>query len=256
MPRLLLLLIIFCTSAVFARPAQLPDWQVSLGLMQIMVPKYRGGSEYRLYVVPTFNLQYKKWFFANAYQGVGINVIHTKHWRVGSSVRYNFGGNDERSERFPGLDDINDKFLAGAFVNYRYSLFSLGFNTYRALGKLKGSGYYSPNVGMFVPFSHKFFINVGVSARYDDKKYMQGLFGVEPIEAARSGLPVYQTNAGWQNLQFSLTPIWIITPHWSMSGFLSATRYISQAKRSPILDNKLTYFEGVSLMYNFNPVKF
>lgn len=244
-----LLIILNCSSARNLPDAPPPTWKMSAGIMQLTVPRYQGANAYRVLVVPNFNLSYQKWFFINAYKGIGVNVLNTKKWIIGSSVRYNFGGNDERSSRFTGLDDIDDTFLAGAFATYKWSLFSFSLSTYRALGALRGSGYYSPSFGFFLPFSKQFFLRSSLSARFDDASYMQSLFGVDQQESQHSGLKEYDTTSGWQNITFSLIPIWAINKKWSLSGVFSAKRFIGQAAKSPIVDNTTTYFAGVSVMY-------
>lgn len=245
----ILLVFIMSVNTAIANPAALTPWKLSAGIMQLTVPRYQGADAYRVLIVPNFDLKYKKSFFINAYQGIGVNIINTKKWRIGSSLRYNFGGNDERSSRFAGLDDINDTFQAGAYATYRWSLFSFSLNTYRALGALRGSGYYSPSIGLFIPFFKPFFLRTSISARFDDQSYMQNLFGVDRQEAARSGLKEYNTTAGWQNITFSLIPIWAINKKWSLSGVFSVKRFVGQAAKSPIVDNTTTLFAGISVMY-------
>ena len=78
---------------------------------------------------------------------------------------------------------------------------------------------------------------------------MQNLFGVDRQEAARSGLKEYDTTAGWQNITFSLIPIWAINKKWSLSGVFSVKRFVGQAAKSPIVDNTTTLFAGISVMY-------
>lgn len=245
---LLIAFLCLTTKVVSALPN---NWQFSAGLIQLTLPKYQGADQYRVLVVPSFNVKYKKWLFANAYQGLGVNIINNQHFVVGSNIRYNFAGNDERSERFPGLGNINDLVLAGAFFNYKVGLFSAGVSTYRALGSLKGSGYYSSVLGFFLPLNKRFFLRFSLTTRYDDQQYMQGLFGVTADEARRSALPKYNTHAGWQNTSFSVLPIWLLTTHWNVNGVFSAKHFLGQAASSPLIDHSTTYFAGVSVMYNF-----
>ena len=78
---------------------------------------------------------------------------------------------------------------------------------------------------------------------------MQNLFGVDQQEAQHSGLREYDTTGGWQNITFSLVPIWAINQKWSLSGVFSVKRFLDQAAKSPIVDNTTTYFAGISVMY-------
>ncbi len=243
---LIFILILLNGNSLFAS-----DWQNSIGLIQITVPKFQGANSYRWLVVPNVDVKYKKWFFANAYQGVGVNVLNSKRFTLGTSVLYNFGGKDERAEQFPGLKDNNDQILAGAFFSYKLGLLSFSLKTYRALGTLKDSGYYSPSLGLFIPFWHPFLLLTGVSAQFSDRRYLQGIFGVTTSEAAASGLPAYQVHAGWQSISLTVMPIWVITSQWNVSGVFSVKRFLNQAANSPLILHKTTFFSGLALMYKF-----
>jgi outer membrane scaffolding protein for murein synthesis (MipA/OmpV family) len=147
-----------------------------------------------------------------------------------------------------GLKDTNDTYQGGVFAKYRISLFSFGLSMYRAIGSLQGSGYYSPSIGFFLPLSRQFFINFGMSARYDDAQYMRALFGIDTAESEASGLPLYKTHAGWQNVSYTITPIWMFAKNWSLSGIFSAKNFANEPLASPIIEHGTTYFAGISLM--------
>jgi MipA family protein len=252
----ILIYILFITSHACANPMSTNDegspWRYTLGLIQITVPKYQGASEYRWFIVPNFDISYKKRFFFNAYRGLGVNLIQTNKITAGISTRYNFGGLDERSERFSGLHDVNDQFQSGAFINYKLGLLSFGFSAYRAIGVLHGAGFYQPNIGLFLPFSRKYLMRVSISGRFDDKDYMEGIFGVDEDESEKSRLPEYLPQAGWQSISYSIMPIIRLNKNWSFTLIFSAKQFIDQAAKSPLIDNKTTYFSALSLNYRFN----
>ena len=239
-----------CANPMRAQNENSP-WNFTLGILQVTVPKYQGASEYRWFLVPNFDISYKKRFYINAYRGVGVNLIQTKKVTAGISTRYNFGGRDERSSRFPGLDDINDQFQSGAYINYKIGLLNFGLKAYRAIGVLNGAGFYQPSIGLFLPLSRKYYMRFSVSGRFDDKDYMEGLFGVDKEESRKSSLPEYLPRAGWQSINFAIMPIIKVNKNWSFTIILLGKQFIDQAAKSPLIDNKTTYLSVLSLNYRF-----
>lgn len=248
---LLVCLLTVCSS--FGQP-----WQVSTGLFTVIVPQYAGAHHYRIAVYPNFSAKYKHRLFLNPYQGLGINLISNHQLTLGTSLSYNFAGSDQRSKPFNGLTDINDRWLAGGFVKYSHNLFTYSISRYYALGSLAGSGYLSPQLGVFLPLQKNLFINVSLNARYDDQRYMQGLYGVTTNEAKASGLAVYEVSSGWSDISASIMPLFKLTPQWAISVVMSIKRYVGQAEKSPIIHARTTYFGGLGISYRWqaaNPIK-
>ena len=62
-------------------------------------------------VFPFIDIKYKRIFFLNFREGLGMNILHVPNFRTG--VAFNFYGG--RADILKGLQDIDTGFDAGAF---------------------------------------------------------------------------------------------------------------------------------------------
>ena len=61
-----------------------------LGGLGALKPKYKGSNQYEVSGFPFIDIKYKKIFFLNFREGLGINVLHAPNFRVGAT--FNFYG--------------------------------------------------------------------------------------------------------------------------------------------------------------------
>ncbi len=94
-------------------------------------------------------------------------------------------------------------------------------------------------------------ITVSPSLSFGSRKYMQTYFGVTPQQAANSGFAPYTADSGLQAA--ALTVAWkhTFSRNWAMQAAVGTTRLLGNAAKSPIVQNKQSYFGGTGIVYTF-----
>ena len=224
-------------------------WAAMVAVGTGIAPKYPGSNTMIGASAVAFNVAYKNRFFITSSQGVGVNVINTEPFIVGTSVNYSYN-NNFRSKQFSGLDNPKDAFVGSVFANYTVDLFNFGLTAYKTIGQLEGAGYYQANVTRAVPITKRLVVNLNAAAQYDDARYMQSLYGVTASESATSGLPVYNTQSGWDNVSYAITPMYSINKHWILTGSLAGISYVNEVAQSPLIKHKQNYAAMIGVIYN------
>ncbi|MGH8259611.1 MAG: MipA/OmpV family protein, partial [Steroidobacteraceae bacterium] len=65
-----------------------PPWRVILGLSAQVQPLYDGSKPYRVEGGPVIDIRYRNIAFASVGEGVGVNLLHGDHYRLGVAVGY------------------------------------------------------------------------------------------------------------------------------------------------------------------------
>ena len=164
-------------------------------------------------------------------------------------MTYNFN-NSFRGKEFPGLTNSTNAFVSTLFANYTVSLYNFGLATYRTVGQLEGAGFYTATATRAIPLSQRLVINLSVAAQYDDARYMQSLYGVTASESSNSGLSSYNTQSGWDNISYGVTPMYSLNKHWILTGAIAGVSYLNQVSKSPLIAHKQNYAVVVGVIYN------
>ena len=73
-----------------------------------------------------------------------------------------------------------------------------------------------------------------VSSTWADDNYMQTFFGVTPLQSARSGLPVFNAEAGIKDVTVGLNVIYLFDHHWFLMTNTGVKQLLDDAPDSPI----------------------
>jgi outer membrane protein len=265
------LVTILSTAALHAQEARggpsdrVSDWSGTAGLGVFTVPKYLGSDERRIVALPLVSVEYKKRFFlgggaAGAIGGLGAYLVRTPNWSWTASV----GGGDRRPEsRGPALAGMGDHGFgvsASTGVGYRAGIFHTSFDATRGLNSGRGwTGGFHAGVGSRP--SHGWFASLNTGVTLADAKQMQYDFGIDDAQAARRRLLIaagdphlrpgdagpFSPGAGLQSIDVRGNVGYILSPHWTLLGSLSAARLEGDAARSPLVRQRNQYAGGGGL---------
>ena len=87
----------------------------------------------------------------------------------------------------------------------------------------------------FVPVTRPLTLSVGVAATWGSSDYMQTYFGVDAVDAGRSGLAPYSLGDGVRDVRFPLMAIFSLSPRWHLSAGGIIKVLVSDAANSPIV---------------------
>ena len=224
-------------------------WTAIVAVAKGVTPKYPGSDTMIGATGLAASVSYNNRFFLSSGQGLGVNFINTKPWTVGTSVNYSYG-NNWRSKEVSGLTNPKDAFMGSLFANYTISLYNFGVAANKTMGQLEGAGFYTATATRAVPLSQRLVVNLVVAAQYDDARYMQSLYGVTSSESSASGLSSYNTQSGWDNISYGMTPMYSINKHWILTGSVAMINYLDQVAKSPLIKHNQNYAVAVGVIYN------
>ena len=83
-----------------------------------------------------------------------------------------------------------------------------------------------------------FKLKFGVRTTYADDDYMDTYFGVSGSDSARSGLKQYSADGGMKDVGVSVTANYAMTKSWGITGVVSYSKLLNDAKDSPLVDDE------------------
>ena len=236
---------------------------VSLGLGPVISPDYEGSNDYNVSAVPAISLRYgnflevdnnevkitafRQLFNASTDTGGGSNL------RVGPLVSLNFGRGDNGDLR--GMGKVGTSFELGAFVAYTMR----GGSRIRLRARhdvVNGHGGGTASLDYTQPFlrTNSFVLGGIASVTYATGPYMRSFFGVNPVQAAASGYPVYRATSGLKDASAGLNATYRFAPRWSVVADANYERLLGSAADSPIVrlvgsPNQMSY--SAFVVYSF-----
>lgn len=227
------------------------NWESKLGLFAMALPKYQGSSHYKFLVVPDLETKYKKHFFFSVARGLGINIINQKKFKAGVGGKFDFSSGRERSDDFPGLNDIKNYFSVFAFAKYKVFPFNLGANISHGTSRLDLGTQLKLNAGLLLPLNKKLLITITPNVTLADNNYADTYYGINAAQSTASGLRQYNANAGMTQFGLSLGVFYQFNPKWSAAFIGNIKRYAGSTQNSPLIQHKVDYFAGFGTYYHF-----
>ncbi|MDR2442043.1 MAG: MipA/OmpV family protein [Deltaproteobacteria bacterium] len=209
------------------------DFKASVGIGVGYVPEFEGSDDYEIALLPILDLRYDRFFLSTA-QGLGFNIIQTPQWTVAPTINYARGRDESDNYRLAGLGDVSGGLTAGGLVSFHPGQFAFIADLDVGLGGAEGSlvglaAFYS------IPVSPEFSAKLGLSTQYATSDYNRANFGINAIQSARSGYPVYDPKSGIKHIAFSGTVNYNITEKIKL-GFFGEYRVLTgPADDSPLV---------------------
>ncbi len=229
---------------------KIPDWQVELGLSGDVRPLYPGSARYEVEPGPDFDIRYKDWAFLSAGEGLGVNLVQEKTYRLGAAIGFDLGRQADRSPRLHGTGDIGYAPVPKLFAEYVLFPVVLRADVRRALGGVDG---WAGDLSAYMPVfgTKSFFVFLGPTVTFVDDTYNRHEFGISATQHQRSGLPRYDATGGLQSAGIGSNATWLITDHWLVDGGISARRLLDSAAHSPLTQQHLEYDANFTVGYTF-----
>jgi len=232
-----------------------PEWQFVLGAGTALKPIYDGARTYDVSAGPVIDIRYRDIAFASDGEGIGVNILRGDNYRAGIALAYDLG---RRVEQYPshlqGLGDIEPAPVVKLFASYAISKsfpLVLRVDVRRVVGGADG---WIGDLSAYMPLpgsSKRLVMFAGPSITLGAGDYMQHVFGVDSVQAVRSGYPVYNASAGLEaaGMGFSLT--WFFRKHWLLNVDTAVDRLLGSAENSPITQNKTQGIVALSIAYRW-----
>ncbi|MGH8301024.1 MAG: MipA/OmpV family protein, partial [Steroidobacteraceae bacterium] len=221
---------------------KIPTWDVIAGIATSTKPVYSGASQYAAAGGPVLNIRYKNRAFLSSGEGLGVNVLVGKQYRVSLAVGLDLGRRmDWHYSTLHGLGDIpRAPFfkLAGVYVISKRLPILLRGDIRKIAG---GAAGISGDLDLYTPLpgsSRKFVMFAGPTVTFADRTHLQTVYGISRRQALQSGYPMYSAHGGLESVVFGFSATRFFTPHLLVNTNFSWSELMGSAARSPIVERK------------------
>jgi outer membrane scaffolding protein for murein synthesis (MipA/OmpV family) len=227
------------------------DWVIRLGAFGIVTPEYEGSDDFKIRGFPVIDLEYKERFFLNPVKGLGMWFWRGSSTRVGASVGYRAGRDEDDSSKLEGLGDVDGGATANLYLEWQSRPWSADLHYSRQFTGDDTGTRVDLRAGYGFRLVGPVFLKPSVRIRYADSDYNQSNFGITPRQAANSGLPEYDADGDINSVGAGLVTLVFLSKHWSVQLIANYERLIGDAGDSPIVQERNQFRAGVGLSYQF-----
>jgi outer membrane protein len=253
-------------SAAVAAASLLPGWgtafaqdagkdiRVRVGAGAQLRPTYVGADDVEL--APLWDVDIARGTNEFAFEApdysFGIPVVSTGAFSFGPAA--NFASSRKDSDVGAPVGKVKTTIEAGAFANLQVSK---SIHLHAEL--LKGLGGHDGLVGQIGADQvwrdgDRYVFSVGPRLLFSDSRYQRSYFGVDPVAALATGLPVYRPSGGIHGVALASGLSYQFNPRFGMFGFARYERLVGDAAKSPIVrefGSRTQLSGGVGLNYTF-----
>ncbi len=232
-----------------------PDQPKSGGRVSLAVgakADHFGSDEARASALPAIEYQWANGWFAGSNRGVGYNFSKDPTLQYGVGMGLDLGRRESATGALVGMGSIEAKVEYGAFMNFALDRHWRLTSLLRYGSGDTGQGA-TANLGVnyTLPIAPHWRLDGGASTTWANAQSMQSYFGVTASQSQQSGNAVYSPSAGLRDLSASLKLGYQITPQINVSGGLSATSLMGDARNSALVTRPDTVSANLSVGYAF-----
>jgi len=238
----------------WTRKKQKNNWIVMLGGLGALKPNYKGSNQYEVSGFPFIDIKYKKIFFLNFREGLGVNVLHAPNFRVGAAFNFYGSRDKDNSAYLQGFQDVDAGFDAGVFGSISFEKFSAKLKFRQDISNNHEGHLISGRLVYKAIESRKLIANLNIKTTYANDNYMKTYFGVTNSQASSSGFKEFNANGGIKDVGAGTSVIYPFNKYWSFITIANYTRLLNDAANSPLVENagsKNQFWLGIGVAYRF-----
>lgn len=227
------------------------DWSVRLGVMGMYKPEYEGSDDYELQGFPMIDINWHDMIFLNPRKGLGAYLWNQDGVKLGVSIGYSFGRDEDDSNDLYGLGDIDGGATANILFEWEVDDFSFdGRYEHQFTGDDTG---FQAHIGLGydLRLGEKTILKPSVQTTYSSSDYMEEYFSILPSQSARSGLIVYETDSGFKSVGLNIMTIYRINQKWGVHTIASYDLLLGDTADSPVVKDENQYLLSIGVSYNF-----
>ncbi len=219
---------------------------VRLGLGPGVYPDFEGSRHSSVHAVPVVSLRYRDLIEVtnNEIKVTAFNKLFAPavnsdkpggSLRVGPLISINFGRGEGDSPDLKGMGDIGTSFELGAFVSYLLPNDRVRVRLRQDVaGGHKGAQIQLDYTHTFIR-GQRMSLSGTLELEGASAAYMKSFFGVNPLQAARSGLPAYHAATGFKDVNAGMNGSYVINDTWTLFATVNYERLVGSAANSPLI---------------------
>lgn len=219
---------------------------VRLGIGPGVYPDFEGSRHSSIHAVPVISLRYRDLvevinneIKVTAFNHLFAPAVNSEKpggsLRFGPLISINFGRGEGDSADLRGMGDVGTSFELGAFASYL-----LPDDRFRIRMRQDVAGGHK-GATMQLDYTHTFIRGTRMSLSGTlgldgaSAAYMKSFFGVNPIQAARSGLPQYRAGTGFKDANAGMNGSYMLNDNWTIFATVNYERLVGSAADSPLI---------------------
>jgi outer membrane scaffolding protein for murein synthesis (MipA/OmpV family) len=224
------------------------NWALSIGLGAGVAPDYEGSNDYEFGFGPNISASWRDTIFFKG-KSLGANIIRDKNLKAGLILAKASGRDEDDNDKLEGLGDVDGGLEVGGFVSYKNKPWRLKAEARQEVDSGHEGALVELSVGTDLPLTKPLvFVELGSTWASDD--YMESFFSIDSQQSADSGLKRYNADAGFKDVNISISAGYPITDRWRIGAMLEYKRLLGDAADSPIVDDKNQFVAGFSFSYH------
>lgn len=234
-----------------APPIEAPvrNWTLIIGAGGSYEPEYEGGEDFEISPIPIFLFTYGEWLEIDP-TGAELMVFEYNDFSFSGLIGYETGRDEDDADRLDGLGDIDFAATVGGKAAYEWGPLELYATVEQTIDGSEGL-IGTSGVSYTAPVTERLILGANAEATVADDNHMEAYFGVDAIQAAASGLPEYQAEAGLKRLDISASATYIVTENWLVRGEAGVGFLTGDAADSPIVEEELQPSASLFVGYKF-----
>ncbi len=227
------------------------DWSVRLGATGMYKPEYEGSDNYEFQAMPMIDVNWRDTIFLNPGSGLGVYLWNRNDVKVGASIGYSFGRDEDETSDLHGLGDIDSG--ATANILFKWKIEDVFFDTrYEHQFTGENTGYQIHiGLGYDLQLREKIIFKPSVRTTFASSYYMEKYFSISQSQSLRSGLPVYDSDSGFKSVGFQIMSMYMLNRHWGLQAMASYEWLVGDAADSPVVKDEKQYLLGIGVSYTF-----
>src|SRR5258708_25165751 len=228
-----------------------PEWAITLGGGALIQPKFEGAKHYEGEPSVIIDIRYRDIAFASDGEGVGVNLLHGRHYRAGVALAYDMGRDQHADPHLRGLGNIDAAPEAKLFAEYFLLPVVVSAALHQGIGGHNGL---LGELGAYIPlplFDQKLIIFTGPSLTLADGEDMRSYFGVNATQAAATSFRQFTARGGFKRTGWGVTAIYRLDDNWLIVSDLAYERLLGDAANSPIVETSSQFTPNLNLAYRF-----
>ncbi|MBV5316176.1 MAG: MipA/OmpV family protein [Desulfobulbaceae bacterium] len=212
------------------------------------LPDYTGSDEYTFGAAPFFRYTFYKQeryvqLIANE---LTVNVLDDKMFRFGPLLNYRFGRDDSVEDQMVSkMEEIDGTIEAGAFMDIVWAnasekrqRFIVGAKVYQDVGDVSDGFRANLNARYWYPVAKPVDLNISAGIVYQDDKYADCYFGVNPGNVGTSGLSFFTADGGVNEYYALVGANIYLNKNWLVSMGIRGSSLVGDPADSPIVEQR------------------
>jgi outer membrane protein len=216
------------------------DWRFSVGAGVAVSPRFIGSKTMRTLGVPTFDIHYRDWFFANLIRGVGLEFKPISGLSLTAALGADFSSrNSNEDPRLHGLPKIDFAPALKLGAEYEFHDFTLSGEFYQRIApNAKGGAKVHFEEGYNFVATKRLLLTAGVFEDVMNKTYANNFISISNYQSTVTGLAPYNAKGGLLDGGLYAQALYRITDKWLIFTKVDYARLAKNPGDSPIVQKK------------------